>query len=152
MTTEDNKELEQRFVDECWNEGKLNLIDDLISEDYVGHWYLPGGGDADREALRDFIGETRTGFPDFEMSVEFMVAEDDMVSLGFTGIGTHEGEFMGIPPTQTEPAGATPGHITHRFEDGKIVEGWSTWDALGLLQGLGVIPEDMEQAELAADD
>lgn len=152
MTTKENKELQRRFVEECWNEGDLDLVDELFGEEYVGHWYLPGGGDADREALKGFIREIRTGFPDFEMTIEFAVAEDDMVSLGFTGIGTHEGDFMGISPTQTEPMGATPGQMTHRFEDGKIVEGWSTWDALGLLQGLGVIPEDVEQLRVAADD
>ncbi|MFC7133998.1 MULTISPECIES: ester cyclase [Salinibaculum] len=154
MSKSDNKELQQRFVDECWNEGNTDLIDELYSENYVGHWYLLGGGDADREALKAFIQDVRTGFPDFEMTVEFMIAEDDMVSMGFTADGTHEGEFMGIPPSETESgtAGATPGHLTHRFEDGKIVESWSTWDALGLLLGLGVIPEDLSAALPAADD
>jgi steroid delta-isomerase-like uncharacterized protein len=151
MSTTENKELQERFVDECWNHGNLDLIDEMYHEDYVGHWYLRGGSDADREALKGFIQDVRTGFPDFEMTIEFIIAEDDIVSMGFSAEGTHEGEFMGISPTQTEAAEATPGHLTHRFEDGKIVEGWSTWDALGLLQQLGVIPED-PGAAIAADD
>jgi predicted ester cyclase len=93
------------------------------------------------------------GFPDYEMRIEFVLADDDLVTVGFTGHGTHEGEFMGIPPGET-PASIrpTPGHMTMRIEDGRVVEGWSTWDALGLLQELGVVPEDLEQASLAADD
>lgn len=152
MSIADNKALQQRFVEKCWNEGDLDLIDELHSEDYVGHWYLLGGGDADRESLKNFIHEVRNGFPDFEMTVEFMIAEDDMVSMGFTAAGTHEGDFMGISPTEAKPDVPTPGHLTHRFEDGKIVEGWSTWDALGLLQRLGVVPADLSAAVAAADD
>jgi hypothetical protein len=60
---------------------------------------------------------------------------------------------MGIPPGEAETAGRPiPGHVTFRIDGGQIVEGWATWDALGLLQGLGVIPEDLEQAVPAADD
>jgi len=154
MTTpEDNKEIARRIVHEGWNEQNLDVIDELYSAEYVGHWFLPGGDDADRESLKGFMRDVFRGFPDYEMEIEFVHADDDYVTVGFTGMGTHQGEFMGIPPGEVSGDGTpTPGHITSRIEDGQIVEGWATWDALGLLQGLGVVPENPAEAALAADD
>jgi hypothetical protein len=63
---------------------------------------------------------------------------------GFTVRGTHDGEFMGIPATDN--VGSTPGIMVHRFEDGKIVEAWAVWDALGQLQQLEVLPKSFTLA------
>lgn len=153
MTSSENKEIARRFVNEVWNDQDLDVVDELYSPDYVGHWFQPGGADADRGTLKGFIHEVHEGFPDYRMDIEFIHAEDDLVTVGFTSEGTHEGEFMGIPPGDADTAGRPiPGHVTSRIDDGTVVEGWATWDALGLLQGLGVIPEDLEQAAPAADD
>lgn len=153
MTSSENKEIARRFVTEVWNGQNLDAIDELYSTDYVGHWFLPNGENADREALKTFVQNVHRGFPDFEMNIEFIHAEDDMVSVGFTTSGTHEGEFMGIPPGNVS-VGERPvaGHITSRISDGKIVEAWSTWDALGLLQTIGALPADFEASASAADD
>jgi len=151
-TTEENIQIAHRVVDEAWNEQDLDVIDELYSPNYVGHWFLPGGGEADREALKGFMQAVFEGFPDYQMEVEFIHGDDEHVTFGFTGEGTHEAEFMGVSPGDAkEMDRAIPGHITSRFEDGQIVEGWSTWDALSLLQALGAVPEDMESAP-AADD
>ena len=154
MTTEENKEIARRAVAEGWNEQDLDVIDELYDPDYVGHWYLPGGEAGGREELKGFMSEIFTGFPDYEMHIEFLHAEDDLVTYGFTGTGSHEGDFMGVSPSDTDSTTGRPipGHATLRIEDGRIVEGWSTWDALGLLQDLGVLPEDLQKASLAADD
>lgn len=138
---EQMRESEERMVEEVWNEGNMDVLEELTAEDYVGHWFSMEGGDTDRDGLREFIEEVRTGFSDFHMDVEFMVAEDDMITVGFTTSGTHDGEFMGIPATNVDP-GETPGIMVHRIEDGKIVEGWATWDALGMMQSLGLVPEE----------
>lgn len=156
MTIEDNKAITRRTVDEMWNEQNLDIVDELYSPEYVGHWYLPEGESEGREELKGFVSEVFRGFPDYEMHIEFIHAEDDLVTYGFTGEGTHEGEFMGISPEDTE-GGPTeerpvPGHVTCRIEEGAIVEGWSTWDALGLLQSLGVLPTDLQRSSSADDD
>ncbi|WP_136590004.1 ester cyclase [Salinigranum halophilum] len=143
MTTAQNKEIVRRYVEEVWNEKDLALVDELYGEDYVGHWYLPGGAEATRADLRAFIEAVHRGFPDFEMTVEFMLAEDDLVTVGFTTEGTHEGEFMGFEPTGGEETTVISGTMTHRFEDGVIVETWSNWDAFGLLQLIGALPTDL---------
>ncbi|MGM0398735.1 MAG: ester cyclase [Halobacteriota archaeon] len=129
------------MVAEVWNEGNMDVLEELTHEDYVGHWFSIEGEDTDRDGLRTFIEEARKGFSDFHMDIEFMVAEDDMITVGFTTTGTHDGEFMGIPPTDVNP-GETPGIMVHRVEDGKMVEGWATWDALGMMQSLGLVPEE----------
>lgn len=154
MTPEENAAIARRIVREGWNEQNLDVVDELYSEGYVGHWFLPGGDDADRESLKGFMRAVFHGFPDCRMDIEFVHADAEYVTVGFTGAGTHEGEFMGIAPREQvgEIERPTPGHITSRIEDGQVVEGWATWDALGLMQGLGVIPEDLEAMATAADD
>jgi predicted ester cyclase len=71
-------------------------------------------------------------------------AADALASLGslarrWTGRGTHDGELMGIAPTMKE---ATVSGITmSRLQNGKVVEEWTNWDTLGMLQQLGAVPE-----------
>lgn len=139
--TEELIEYEERFIDEVWNGRDLDVIDELVSEDYVGHWFAAGddGTDVDREGLREFIAAAHEGFSDLHMESEFMIGQDDMIAVGFVITGTHDGEYMGIPATGKE--GRTPGIFVHHIEDGKAVEAWATWDALGLLQQVGVVPE-----------
>lgn len=138
------KEFEREFVEEVWNGGNYDFIEETHGEDYVGHWFDPEGGDVDRDGLEAFVRAVRSGFPDFEMTVEFVLAEGDKAATGFTVSGTHDGEYMGIPPTGT--AGSSPGIMVHRFEDGEVVEAWAVWDALGQLQQLGVVPESFTLA------
>jgi len=134
------KGYEQRFIEEAWNGGNYDIIEETISEEYVGHWFDLEEGDVDRDGLEAFIRAVRDGFSDFHMDVEFMLAEDDMITVGFTVSGTHDGEFMGIPAT--DESGTSPGIFVHRFdEDGKVAEAWAVWDALGQMQQLGVVPE-----------
>jgi len=153
MSRETNEEIARRFVTEVWNEQDLDVVDELYSPDYVGHWFLPSGETADREGAKEFIRSVHRGFPDYEMNIEMLHASDEYVTVGFTGSGTHEGEFMGIPPEATTPMeGSVPGQITMRIEDGRIVEGWATWDALGMLQALGVVPTEMGEMPAASDD
>ena len=133
------KELEHDFVDEVWNGDNYGFIEETHSDDYVGHWFDPEGGDVDQDGLEEFIRAAHAGFSDFEMELEFVLAEDDLVASGFTVSGTHDGEYVGIPPTGKQ--GTTHGIMVHRFEEGLVAEAWAVWDALGQLQQLGVLPE-----------
>lgn len=141
MEFESIEAVERYVVEEAFNEGNLASIDETHTDDYVGHWFLPDGEDADVDALKGFIGDLRAGFPDFEMTIEELVVADDTVTTVFTGRGTHEGEFMGIPATGNE--NETHGIMVHRYEDDKVVEAWAVWDALGMMQHLGVFPKDV---------
>jgi len=79
-----------------------------------------------------------TGFPDLALTVEFTITEEDKVAVRWTATGTHSGDFRGIPPTG-KPINIA-GVAIYRVAGGKIVEGWSQPDTLGLLQQIGVIP------------
>lgn len=138
------REFEQKFVDEVWNGDNYGFIEDTHSDDYVGHWFDPEGGDVDRTGLETWIRNVHAGISDYEMTVEFVLVEDDLGATGFIAGGTHDGEFMGIPATGR--SGSIPGIMVHRFADGKVVEAWAVWDSLGLLQQLGVVPESFTLA------
>ncbi|MFQ5973153.1 MAG: ester cyclase [Alphaproteobacteria bacterium] len=92
-----------------------------------------------REAWKRTFLPFFEGFPDLELSIEFMVAEGDMVALRWTAMGTHNGEFRGISATGRRIN--VTGIAVYRVSGGRIVELWSQPDALGLLRQIGAIPE-----------
>ena len=118
------------------NQGKMALIDEVYSPDYVGH--ETSGPVHGQEGLKQYIMMYRTAFPDAHYTVEDQIAEGDKVVTRWSGRGTHQGPLMGIPPTGKQ--GTVTGISIDRFEGGKIVETWTELDALGMMQQLGVIP------------
>lgn len=134
--SEQNKNLVSRFVEEVWSGGNFAVADELIAGDYDGH---QRGVDADGpEGVKGYFSMLRTGFPDIEFTIEDQVAEEDRVATRWTACATHTGTFQGIPPTGKQ--GAVSGITINRVANGKIVEGWTNLDELGLMQQLGVIP------------
>jgi predicted ester cyclase len=81
----------------------------------------------------------RAAFPDMRLTEEDMIAEGDRVVDRVTVRGTHEGELMGVLPSGN-PVEFMETHIS-RIADGKIVERWGQWDAMGIMQQIGAIPE-----------
>ena len=73
------------------------------------------------------------------MTVEDLIAEGDKVVTRWRARGTHQGELMGIPPSGN-PVEVT-GITIHRIEGGKVVETWANYDALGMMQQVGAVPE-----------
>ena len=137
MSAEQNKANARRFYEEVWNQGNLDVIDQLADPNVVGH--DPVGGEIrGREALRQFVSGNRTAFPDLRITIEDQVAEGDKVVTRWSSRGTHKGDLMGIAPTgkQTRVTGIS----IDRYSGGKVVEDYTDWDALGLMQQLGVIP------------
>jgi steroid delta-isomerase-like uncharacterized protein len=78
-------------------------------------------------------------FPDAEVTIEDQLAEGDKVVTRWTGRGTHQGELMGVPPSGNRVE--VPGITISRIEGGKIVEEWENYDALGMMQAIGAVPE-----------
>jgi predicted ester cyclase len=76
-------------------------------------------------------------FPDIRFEIEDMVAESDKVVVRFMASGTHKGQFGPIPPTGKQVR--MLGYITHRLENGRIIEDWVVRDTYGLMMQLGVI-------------
>ena len=137
MPAEENKASIRRYVEEAWNKGNVDIMDELMAAHYARHMAIsapPLTRDGQKQRILGF----RRAFPDLRLTIEDMVAEGEKVSFRLTLRGTHQGEFMHVPPTGKQiVVGAVD---VARFEDGKVVEQWGQTDMLGLLQQLGAIP------------
>ena len=136
-TTKANLEVVSRFIEEFKNKANQEIVDELMSPDFVHHLTdprLPEG----REAIKLLGQSIVAGFPDVHASVQDLLADGDKVIERTQTSATHTGEFNGIPPTGRQ-VGWTEMHI-YRLEGGKIAEMWSEIDLLGLLVQLGAIP------------
>jgi len=133
--SEANKALVRQFF-LAINEGNQAPLDEVIAPNYVNHDpVLRPETQHGRDAWKQGEAEFFAAFRDFNITVEDMVAEGDKVASRFTWRGTHQGELMGIPATGKQ---ITVSEILiHRIADGKIVEGWISYDALGMMQQLG---------------
>lgn len=141
--TEENKAIVRRHIEELVNKRNLDALDD-VATDVVWHDAPPGLAPG-REGMKQWLTIFGPAFPDWHSTIEIMIAEGDMVATRTTGRGTHTGEFIGIPPTGKQVT--MTGMDIHRIVDGKIVEEWSNFDALGLLQQLGVVPPPGQAGE-----
>ncbi|GIK43546.1 MAG: hypothetical protein BroJett011_73790 [Chloroflexota bacterium] len=138
MSLVENKAIVRRGWEEIWNKGNLTIAPEHYALTYVSH--MPGNPDMyGPEGHNQLVTMYRTAFPDLHFTVEDQIAEGDKVVNRVTARGTHLGEFRGIPPTG-KPITVT-GITIDRIAGGKLVESWASWDFLGLLQQLGVVPK-----------
>jgi len=131
-----NKEHVRR-VETVVNEQDDDLLAEIFAEDIVVRFH---GGREEINGLDEYsayLNEFYTAFPDLTISIEGMVAEDDMVAARYTGSATHEGEYRGTPPTGEQVD--VSGMRIVRIEDGKISEVWGQRDDLGYLSQIGVV-------------
>jgi steroid delta-isomerase-like uncharacterized protein len=135
--TEDSKALMWRITEEIWNNGRLELIDELIAEDLVDHVEVAGLEGSGRARYRASIENMRAAFPDYRNPLDFVIAEDAFAVSYGRSTGTHRGEFYGIPPTGRTIDVPTFGIL--RFEDGQAVERWGFADNLAIMQQLGLM-------------
>jgi steroid delta-isomerase-like uncharacterized protein len=134
----DLKALAQRFYSEVFNQGDLDVLDELVDDNFVEHEEFPDIPPG-KEGLKAFVTMTRAGFPDLRFDVEAMVSEGDEVWVHGVMRGTHQGEFLGIPATNRTIEVATVDRI--RVRNDKAVEHWGVTDTLTMMQQLGVVPE-----------
>jgi steroid delta-isomerase-like uncharacterized protein len=136
MSTQANEKIVRDWVEAGCNNGDLAMVDTHYAPDYVGHG--PGPDVVGAEAFKQFVMMWRTGFPDFHMTIEDLIAAGDQVVWRVTITGTQYGSFLGVPPTG-RPIRTTVIVIT-RFDAGKWAEDYIEVDLLTLLQQLGAIP------------
>jgi steroid delta-isomerase-like uncharacterized protein len=136
--SEENKAIVRRFIEEVWNNGNLDVIDELVSEDHVDHDPGREGTPGGREGMRAFVQMYRSAYPDTHIEFGEIIAEGDLVAGNWTATGTHQGELMGIAPTGRSIK--ITGMGMDRVRDGQIVESWGNYDSLGMLAQLGAIP------------
>ena len=135
MSTE-NKALVQRWFDEVWNRGRAEAIDELLAPDSIVHG-LGTGDMRGAAAFKPFHAAYRDAFPNIRIRIDDMVAEGDKVAFRWTGTGSHRGSSLGFAATNRNVQFQGMGII--RVHNGKLVEGWNTFDQLGMLQQLGIV-------------
>lgn len=137
MSGEANKALVSRFVEEFWSKGNTAAADELMTAEAT--IVLPGSGQVSKEDFKAFAMTLRGAFPDWYSTPEELIAEEDRVAERWTGRGTHQGEFLGVPPTGRQVA--VPGIVFYRITAGKIAEFRGLFDSLSMLHQLGAMPQ-----------
>ncbi len=150
MSAEENKAIARRFAEvlqEFFRTGDVDLMDSVLAGNIVQHISGQPPEAQSLEGFKQLLPALPQAFPDVVFEVEDLLAEGDKVAFRLNWTATHQGEFFGIPPTGTR-AKVTEMHM-FRIADGKVVERWGEWDALGLMQQLGAFPAP-EQSEEAS--
>ena len=137
MSTIENKQVIQDFLEEVINHGRLERADALVKSDFIELDPLPGQQQG-REGLKEIIRHIRSAFPDTHWVVEEMIAEGDKVVTRFHWTGTHLGPFLGIPATGKTVK--VVGVVIDRLEEGKMADSRILMNELSLMQQLGMIP------------
>ena len=137
-TTELNKAVIRRFVEEVQNQKNWEAFDELNADDFV-NLSAPPGVPSDKEGGKMFLGAFISAFPDSHVTIEDMIAEGDQVVTKKTFNGTHTGELNGIPPTGNRVSIQYVDIM--RVRDGQIVEHWLSMDQLSFMQQLGLVAQ-----------
>ncbi len=134
--------LVQRFIDEAWNEGRLEVIDEIFTYPYtikalnVGTPTLPP---MDAKGLRDHVTTYRTGFPDLKLTTEQAVEQDGSAFLQTRLTGTHTGDYMGIPPSGGKVSFILS--AVYHSSGGKLTGHEVMVDLMGLFHQIGLLPD-----------
>ncbi|HEY7970329.1 MAG TPA: ester cyclase [Candidatus Limnocylindrales bacterium] len=135
-TTDDNKAIVRRFVDEIFVQGRKDTVDELLADDFVAHTW-PSTGHP-RDDLKAAIDRTSGALQDPVFMIDDLIAEGDRVAARITTAATQVGTFMGMPPSgKRYEIGEI--HI-FRLRDGKVVEHWHQLDQMGMMRQLGAMP------------
>ncbi|MBC9794725.1 ester cyclase [Sinomicrobium weinanense] len=132
-----NKETIYKLYIDCLNTGNLDILDQIISEDYTTDY--KGKKVQGPSGYAETVKGVLQGFPDIKFTIEGMIAENDMISVQWTFEGTHNGSFFGYPASGKKVINRAV--AVFRLEDGKIVQNRVYPDRLGILQQIGVIPD-----------
>jgi predicted ester cyclase len=141
--TPDLADASRRLLEESFNTGNFELIDQFVAPEAINHDpSLPAHMRDLRgpDALRRIVTMYRAAFPDVRMTVDDVIASGDKVVLRWRSEGTHRGELAGLAPTGVH--GSATGISIDRWQEGKIVEAWAEWDNMGLARQLGAAPPE----------
>jgi steroid delta-isomerase-like uncharacterized protein len=127
-----------RWMKEVWQERTIEAIDELHSPECVDR--SPAGRSPDNKGFKEGLVELYEAFPDFYATTEDLVidASGGKVAVRWSAVGTHKGEYMGVPPTGKRIT--FRGIEILRIKKGRIVERWGEWDGINRLEQLKLFP------------
>ena len=145
MSREEMEQLARRYF-EVVSLGDLDAFEALLSPAFVQHTpgFPPG-----RTGARGMLALFRSGFPDLQVTVDWLLADDDLIVVRSRTRGTHDGLFMGHPPSGR--GFAATGLDVLRIADGQIVERWNEFDTFSMLQQLAIIAAPWQTARRPAE-
>jgi steroid delta-isomerase-like uncharacterized protein len=135
--SEENKAIVRRIIDEVWAKGKLEVIDELCSNDFVDHDFKAPLGPG-KQGFKNLVMMFRNAMPDLSAKIDVLVSDGERVACRLTFGGTQDGPIFGFPPSHK--FAPVPQLSMFHIVDGKVVEMWHNADALGWLHYLGHIP------------
>jgi steroid delta-isomerase-like uncharacterized protein len=133
----DNAAIIQRFIDEVINQGRYEVCDEIVAEDFIELDPLPGQRQG-RKGLKEVIAMMRSAFPDIDWVTDETIASGDKVVTRFTWTGTHRGPFLGIPATGRPVT--VKGVVIDRVVNSRMTDSRILMDTFGMMMQLGVIP------------
>ncbi len=144
MSAEENKTLIRRLVDEVYNEGNLDVVDELVALEVFNHAAVPEHRHG-IDGFKHLIEWVREFSPDVHYEIDDIIAEGEKVAVRMTQSGTHTGAVRGIPPTGK----SFSAEYVHwfRLADGKVAELWALTEHLSRLKQLGLMPVAGESQE-----
>src|SRR3990170_661585 len=134
----DHADTLRRFYD-LINAGDVDGFGDLLADDFVEHEEAPGLAPT-KHGAEEFFRMYIAAFPNLRFDAEDVLASGDKVVARVRVTGTHEGEFMGLPATGKNLADQAI-DIVRFGDDGLAHEHWGVFDAMAMMQQLGVMPE-----------
>ena len=134
MNAEENRALIHRLFEDVLNGGDMDLVDEIISTEYIEHAALPGQ-ESGSEGVKQRLAAFREAFPDMVWTLEDLVAEEEKAAARWSMNATNQGSFMGIAPTGRRVT--LSGIDIYRIVGSQLIEHWHEIDALGLMQQLG---------------
>ncbi len=139
-TQEATKVVARRLAERVFSNGDLDAFEEIFADTYVNHNIPVPGIPGTKDGFRELVKATRNAFPDLAVHVDDVVAERDMVVFHDRVKATSKGDFFGVPPS----GGVVEWTEIHwlRVAGGQIVEHWTNFDQLGILQQLGALGSD----------
>jgi steroid delta-isomerase-like uncharacterized protein len=133
---EPNKRLIRKLYEEGLNRGNMDLVAQLISDDYVG-----SHGEKGPAGFLNPTGALLKGFPDIHYTLEDLVAEGDRVAVRWKWEGTHKGPFGGFPASGKRVT--NDGIAIFQIKNNRVIQVWIQTDRLGFLQEMGAVPRNL---------
>ena len=128
----DAREVGRRWFEEVWNGRRAEGVDELMAADSYGH--VENGEFRGHEGFREMQRGFLSALPDLHIEIEDILAEDNRGAVRWRATGTHTGEGLGIPASNRKID--IRGTTWLKVQEGKVVEGWDTWNLNGMLESL----------------
>jgi len=130
-----NEIIIKRYFEEVWNQGKLEVLDELLSPEYINHSPGIANPPPGPEGLKPIVNAIREGIPDLNYIIKNLVVSDDKVAVHVVMTGTHTGSLFGMPATNKKIE--VNQMQIERIENGKMTEHWRVTDDLTMMKQLG---------------